>query len=79
MSAFISHPSMHENVSEEEIQEEIVFERLKWRTNRECAQEIVQSRGWSEKDEDYGMQVEQEARRLWEEDLDLEIERFSSQ
>ena len=40
------------------------------RAARELAEELVRGRGWSEKDDDFWYQVEEEAKRLWEEEYE---------
>lgn len=53
---------------EEELERDI--ERL--RESRLRAEEIVRDRGWSESDEDFEFQIEQEAKVQWSEAFDLD-------
>jgi len=55
------------------IELEMEIDRLRWEIAHENAKELVLARGWKENDEDFQFQVEDEAKRLWEEDLDREM------
>lgn len=57
------------DVAEEnvDINEEIEQYRLQWKAARETAEELVRARGWSEQDDDFGLQIEEETKRQWEE------------
>ncbi|MBI3619423.1 hypothetical protein HY213_05330 [Candidatus Peregrinibacteria bacterium] len=65
-------------MTEQEIEEEIERDRQRLKAARERAEELVLDRGWSKKDDDYDIQVEEETQRQWEEDLEREIDRFFS-
>ena len=68
--SFMSH-----DISDEEIHRELELHILQWKEYRKEAEEIVRDRGWSEKDDDFEIQIEQEAKRLWEEESEREQER----
>lgn len=57
------------------IELEMEIERLRWDIAHDRAKELVLARGWTENDEDFLMQVEEEAKRQWEEDAEREIEK----
>ena len=52
---------------------EMEIDRLRWEIARENAEDLVRARGWSENDEDFLFQVEDETKRQWEEDFDREM------
>ena len=52
---------------------EMEIDMLRWKIARGQAEELVLDRGWSKEDEDFWYQVEDEAKRLLEEDLDREM------
>ena len=54
------------------IDEEMEIDRLGWECARALAEDIISGCGWTEEDDDFDIQVEQEARRQWHEELDRE-------
>jgi hypothetical protein len=46
---------------------EIEADMIRWRTARDQAEELVRGHGWSEADDDFCFQVEEEAKRQWDE------------
>jgi hypothetical protein len=60
------------HIREELLRLEIEADILQLRATRDLAEELVRARGWSEKDDDFWFQVEDEAKRQWEEGMDRE-------
>jgi len=67
---------MQKDSAEQQIWAEIEADRLKWESLYGEAEEIVQNHGRKETDDDYQFQIEEEAYRLWEEDIDRERKKF---
>lgn len=67
---------MYPDISDEQIEHAIETDLVRWQTAREQAAEIIKDRGWSEKDDEYSIHVEEETRRLWQAELDREIDLF---
>lgn len=55
------------------LQLEIETDMLRLRYAREQAEELVRDRGWTEKDDDFEIQVEEETKRQWNEDMDRDF------
>jgi hypothetical protein len=49
------------------IEEEIELDMLRLQIARELAEELVRDRGWTEKDEDFWFQIDDETKRQWNE------------
>lgn len=62
---------------DQQIKTELEIHQLRWKYAQEQAKELVKARGWNEKDDDFDIQVEQEAKRQWMEEVDRE--QFKSQ
>lgn len=43
---------------------------------RKEAEENIRGYGWTEKDDDFEIQIEQEIKRLWDEDMERELSKF---
>ena len=54
------------------IEEELELDILRLRETRRRAEEIVRDRGWSEADEDFEIQVDEEAKHQWNEECERE-------
>lgn len=61
---------------EEMLRLEIERDMMRLRECNERAEEIVRDRGWDEKDDDFQIQIEEEAKRQWSEEMDWERRRF---
>lgn len=59
--------------SRRELLQEIEDFRRQWKETEDIAREIVLDRGWKETDDDFPIQVEQEARRLWTEEEERQM------
>ena len=61
-NAFIFFPSitMKDSTQDELIREEIEIDMMRLRNARVLAEELVRARGWTEKDEDFWYQIEDE-------------------
>ncbi len=66
------------SAEDENLRLEMEIHRLSWQIARERAEELVRDRGWTEKDEDFLLQVEEESRKQWEVDMDRETEKQQS-
>ena len=64
---------MENTLEDESLMEEIENDRLRLRIAREQAEELVRDRGWTENDEDFWFQVEEEAKRQWDEEYEREF------
>lgn len=69
-------PPMYRPLQDESIKEEFERDMQRFRDARKRAEELVRDWGWSEEDEDFEFQIEQEAKRQWEEDYEREMERI---
>lgn len=58
---------------EQSLLEEIELDMLRWHIVRETAEELVRARGRTEEDDDFWLQIEDEAKRQWDEESDREI------
>lgn len=56
-----------------DLRREIELDMLRFRWARQQAEEIVRDRGWSEKDEDFWIQIDEEAKRQWTEDCERDF------
>lgn len=65
---FMHHPYIS-------IEEEIEHDMLRWKEILQGAEETVRDRGWSECDEDFKIQIEEEAKNQWKEDWEREYRR----
>ncbi len=54
------------------IEEELDLDILRLRETRQRAEEIVRDRGWSEADEDFEIQIAEEAKHQWNEECERE-------
>jgi hypothetical protein len=52
---------------------EIELDMLRWKIARDAAEDVVRSSGWSEEDEDFFLQIEEEAKRQWVEESEREF------
>lgn len=59
--------------NDDHLMQEIENDILRWQIMQEQATELVKDRGWLETDEDFYGQVEEEAKRLWAENLEREF------
>jgi len=62
---FMQHPYIS-------IEEEIELDMLRWKEILQRAEVVVRDRGWSESDEDFQIQIEEEAKHQWSEDCEQE-------
>ncbi len=72
-SSFPMSPHFTDRV---DIASQIEADRLHLKECRRRAEETVRDWGWNEQDEDFYLQVEEEEKRLWMEDLEEEEEMF---
>ena len=63
---------MPTSIFDDDIIREVELGMLRLRIARERAEELVRDRGWSEKDEDFDIQVEEETKRQWDEEYEQE-------
>lgn len=54
---------------------EMELDEHRYNFARERAVELVREYGWTEKDDDFWLQVHEETKRLWDEEYDREMER----
>ncbi|MEK7563280.1 MAG: hypothetical protein AAB544_02705 [Patescibacteria group bacterium] len=54
------------------IEEELALDIERLRETRRRAEEIVRDRGWTEADEDFEIQIDEEAKVQWSEAFDLD-------
>ena len=62
-------------IYDDDIIDQIERDMLRFKIARQRAEEIVRDYGWNEEDEDFEFQIEQEAKKQWEEDHRREHER----
>jgi hypothetical protein len=62
------HEMMHHTRVDGRTRREIEEGFLLLELTRQRAEDIVRDRGWSESDEDFALQIEEEMKRQWEEE-----------
>jgi len=58
-----------EQLEKELLELEIEIDRSRWEAARELAEDLVRGRGYTEDDEEFWFEVEQETRRQYDEEL----------
>jgi hypothetical protein len=61
---------MRPELEKELLMLELEIDQSRWEVARERAEEIIKDLGWSEKDDDYLIQLEDETKRQWDEEYD---------
>ena len=56
----------HRTHEQEMLQLEMEIDEHRWQAAHELAEDIIRDMGWSEVDDDFCIQVNQEAKRIWE-------------
>ena len=72
LNMFHSSPQMRRPsfLQDELLKLDMEIDQLRWESCRELAEELVLDRGWKKDDDDFVYQVEEEARRLEDEELE---------
>ena len=60
-------PRLRKQLNDAEAELEIQIAYLRFHEARKLAEEVVRDLGWTEEDDDFHFQIEQEAKRQWDE------------
>ncbi len=66
------------DIERELIELELEIDQSRWEVARERAEEIIKDLGWTEQDDDYLIQLEDETKRQWEEEYDRYMDKQRS-